>query len=81
MVVEVGRKKKSGPDQRERESAKKKVQAKVWDAPPPVRDKVDSNRSRDRGCEFALVPEHRLVVEAEMNGMPLGPFIRRIKSW
>lgn len=79
MVVEVGRKKKSGPDQRER-GERKKYKRKSGMHHHPFATKWTSNRSRDRGCEFALVPEHRLVVEAEMNGMPLGPFIRRIKA-
>lgn len=79
MVVEVGRKKKSGPDQRER-GERKKYKRKSGMHHHPFATKWRSTRASDRGCEFALVPEHRLVAEARLNGISLDSLVSRIKS-
>lgn len=79
MVVETGRKSKTGLDQREHGERKKYVR-KGGMLHHPYSTSWTSSRSRDRGMKFALVPEHRLVVEAALNGMALAEFIARIKA-
>lgn len=79
MVVETGRKSKTGPDQRERGERKKYVR-RAGMLHHPYATSWISSRSRDRGMTFSLVPEHRLVMEAALNGMALAEFVKRIKA-